>query len=132
MTAVTMQSNKIVSNEVKTRATVWEKSNKFFGQPNIYTYLSVFLVSISKAEAMYLLASTYYISVSSLQTVPPKDFALLSFISLPKKLRPLPGTVTHEWSVSSMKPKQRQEVCLLDHTFILIKGAGNTIFHLET
>ena len=40
MTAITMQSNKSVSNEVKsqlstTRAILWRKQNKLFGQPSI-------------------------------------------------------------------------------------------------
>ena len=39
MTAVTIQSNKIVSSEVRqlstTRATLQKKPNKLFGQPNI-------------------------------------------------------------------------------------------------
>ena len=38
MTANTMQSNKIVSKEVRqlstTRAILWKKPNKLFGQPN--------------------------------------------------------------------------------------------------
>ena len=39
MTAVTIQSNKIVLNEIKrqlstTRAILWKKPNELFGQPN--------------------------------------------------------------------------------------------------
>ena len=45
MTAVIIQSNKIVLNEVKalstTGATIWKKLNKLFGQPNIVLYVSI-------------------------------------------------------------------------------------------
>ena len=44
MTAVTIQSNKIVSNEVKDNQTLLEpsyrkKTNEVFGQPHIYNHI---------------------------------------------------------------------------------------------
>lgn len=48
-------------------------------------YLNNFLVSIPKAEAMYLLPRTCYISVSYLQTVAPLSVCLSVCVSLSPK-----------------------------------------------